>query len=117
MKKQILLITIALFITSISFSQKAEFKYGEKIEVEKITKGMMKGTTNFYQNTNKIKYMKLFRELEEIDICSENMKIARKYRNRYVTLVFCGLIFANIPGKKQSKYFNLAIKDYNKSLE
>ena len=118
---------MSIFICSFSFAQKVEMKVGEKIEFTEITEGFSKGAIFFMQNDKKLKYVYMFKKLEDIDACSENMKLARKHRNGALIMTTIGvltiplgylILIGPIIGKKKKeiKYIKLAIEDYNGSL-
>ncbi len=130
MKKRILFIAIAFLFTGMSFAQRVEMKTGEKIEVKELVnkKGKKTGVIQFIQNGEKLKYMSMFKTLEGMDVCAENIKIARKHRNGALIMTTIGVI--TIPlgyliligpimskKKKEIKYVKLAIEEYNNSLE
>ena len=129
MKKLVLILSMSIFICSFSYAQKVEMKVGDKIEVEDYLnkKGEVVGVRFFKQNDQKLKYMGMFKTLEGIDACSENMKLARKHRNGALIMTTIGVL--TIPlgyliligpimskKKKEVKYIKLAIDDYNSSL-
>lgn len=130
MKKLILFITVTLLFTGMSYSQKVDMKMDEKIVIIEKTdkKGNEIGFFIYKQNDQTLKYMKMFNTLDGIDLCSEKIKIARKHRTGALTMTFFGaitfpvgfLILVNPifkKRKKEFKYVNMAVEDYNESLE
>ncbi len=130
MKKLILFITIVLLFTGISFSQKVNMKVDEKIVANEQTdkKGNETGFFFYTQNDQTLKYMQMFNTLNGIDACSENIEIARKHRSGALAMLVIGvatfpigfIILVNPINKKRKKefiYVNLAVEDYNESLE
>ena len=130
MKKLSLVIVVTLLFTGFAFSQKIEMKVGEKIEVNELVNKKEKktGAVLFKQNGQKLKYVKMFKTLEGIDACTENMKLAKKHRTGALVMTTIGVLtiplgYLILVGpimskkKKEVKYVILAIEDYNKSLE
>ena len=132
MKKILFLIIVtSLFCgKEMIYAQRVEMTVGKKIEVKELVnkKGKKTGVIQFIQNGENLKYVNMFKTLEGIKVCTENMKIARKHRNGVLVMTAVGLI--TIPlgyliligpivskKKKEIKYVKLAIEDYNKSLE
>jgi len=127
MKKLVLILTLSVFVTGISYAQRVNMTVGEKIVVTEITKGFSKGAIFFEQNNQKLKYVHMFRTLLEIEACSENMALAKKHRTGAIVMTVVGLVtfplgYLILVGpilskkKKEIKYVKLAIEDYNASL-
>ena len=106
----------------------SEMIIGEEIIIKKITKGLRRGAIYYYQNDRQLHYKKMFKTLETIDVCEENMKKAGKRRNTKIPLIIIAIVTFP-PGtlilmtpiiiiqKKESKSVELAIEDYNNSLK
>jgi len=91
------------------YFNKCEMIIGDKIIVKTDTKGLNKNVVYYYQNDCQLEYQHMFKTLRTIDVCKENMDIAGKYRRRKMISSFAV--------KKERKYLNLAIEDYNNSLK
>jgi len=127
MKKLVVFILMTVIVNNITYSQKTEMTVGEKIDLVVITDGSQRGAVNFEQNNHELKYRNMFKTLESIEACSENMAIARKYRNGALVMNIIGwatfpigwliVVFPTINKKlNEKKYVKLAIEDYNASL-
>jgi len=92
-----------------------EMIVGEKVDIYKKNKNLI----FFIQDDNKLKYPKMVKKLAGIEVCSDNMRIAYKYRKRRIIYTCAGILLIpmTIAAKKQRKYVILAIEDYNKSLK
>ena len=130
MKKLSLILLFSFLFGTVTFSQKVEMKVGDPIKVVDVLnkKGKSKGYVVFEQNDEKLKYMSMYQTLQGINVCEENMQIAKKHRTGALVMTVIGVI--TIPlgyliligpimskKKKEIKYVILAIEDYNKSLE
>ena len=101
---------------------------GEEIIIKEFTKGLRKGVVYYYQNDRQLKYKSMFKTLKTIDVCNENMELANKRRNVRIPLTIisivtfpAGMLILAIPiminQKKELKYLNIAIEEYNLSLK
>ena len=127
MKKLILGLLMTFVVFNIAYSQKVEMKVGEKIDLVVITEGSQRGAVNFEQNNCKLKYRNMFKTLESIEACSENMAIARKHRTGVLVMNIVGwatfpigwliVVLPSVNKKlNEMKYVKLAVEDYNASL-
>ncbi|MCD4792541.1 MAG: hypothetical protein K8R54_04855 [Bacteroidales bacterium] len=126
-----------VFVEDVSTAK--ENTYENNIQLEDIGKGEMiigeeikfeKGfwMNKIIQNDRKLKFNLVYRTLQEIDVCEENMEKVIKYKNRRI--VFTIIATLTMPAgyivflapliiytKKEQKYLLLAIEDYNNSLK
>ncbi len=102
---------------------KGEMIIGEPI---KFVKGFW--MNKITQNGRKLNFKLVYRKLQYIDVCEENMQKSVKYHKLKIPFIIVGLvtfpagylllftpiiIFTN----KEIKYFQLAIEDYNNSIK
>lgn len=91
------------------YFNKCEMIIGDKIIVKVDTKGLNKNIVYYYQNDCQLEYQHMFKTLRTVDVCKDNMDIAKKYRSRKIIIGFAA--------NKERKYLLLAIEDYNNSLK
>lgn len=110
--------------------KKVEMQKGEKIDIIELVdkKGRKLNAFIYRQDGQKLKYMSVFHTLQDIDICSEEIRIAKKHRTNAFILATGSFIFFPLgyaimvspmikQRQKEMKHVFIAVKIYNKSLE
>jgi len=130
MKKFVLILSLSFLFGSFLYAQKVEMTVGDPIKVTELVnkKGKKTGAVIFEQNDQKIKYVHMYKTLQGIEVCDENIKMAKKHRTGALVMTAIGVV--TIPlgyliligpimskKKKELKYVILAIDDYNQSLQ
>ncbi len=110
--------------------KKVEMQEGDKIDIIELTdkRGRKLNVFIYRQDGQKLKYMSVFHTLQDIDICSEEIRMAKKHRTNafilatgsfvFFPLGYVILVFPMINQRqKEMKHVLNAVKIYNKSLK
>jgi len=110
--------------------KKVEMQEGDKIEIIELTdkRGRKLNVFIYRQDGQKLKYMSVFHTLQDIDICSEEIRMAKKHRTNALILATGSVIFFPLgyvimvfpminQRQKEMKHVLNAVKIYNKSLK